>query len=66
MYLLQLGNAPSLASQCINCGKCVTHCPQNIDIPAELKKVEKEFEGIFSKPLLLLINAAMSRGKRKS
>jgi predicted aldo/keto reductase-like oxidoreductase len=26
------------ASICDNCGKCIEHCPQNIDIPTELKK----------------------------
>ena len=34
------------ASSCIGCGKCVKACPQNIDIPAKLKLVEKEFEGL--------------------
>ena len=32
------------ASNCISCGKCQKHCPQSIDIPAELKNVQKEFE----------------------
>ncbi len=32
---------PGFASQCINCGKCKKHCPQNIDIPVELKKADK-------------------------
>jgi len=27
---------------CVNCGKCKTKCPQNIDIPAMLKKVAAE------------------------
>jgi hypothetical protein len=38
------GNA-ALASQCVNCGKCAKHCPQKIDIPGEMKNVEKTFEG---------------------
>ena len=33
------------ASSCINCGKCKKHCPQQIDIPAELKNVKKKLEG---------------------
>ncbi len=66
MYLMQLSGKPALASQCINCGQCVRHCPQHIAIPAELKKVKKEFEGPFTKTLQFLIFSAMSKGKRKS
>ncbi len=36
-------NAP--ASVCIGCGKCESHCPQNIDIRKELKNAQNEFEG---------------------
>jgi predicted aldo/keto reductase-like oxidoreductase len=28
------------ASLCIKCGKCLSHCPQNIQIPDELEKVD--------------------------
>lgn len=31
------------AHNCKQCGKCLTLCPQQINIPAELKKVEKHF-----------------------
>ncbi len=70
LYLMQLGDMqerkPALASQCIECGVCVVHCPQNIDIPNELKMVVKEFEGkITTKPLISLLNLALTRGKRK-
>jgi len=27
------------ADNCIECGKCIEHCPQEIQIPQELKKV---------------------------
>ncbi len=27
------------ADLCISCGKCKSHCPQSIDIPAEMKKI---------------------------
>jgi len=69
MYLLQLGNnmrdKPALAGGCINCGACVDHCPQHIDIPSELKNVKKEFEGPFTGLLHILLTLAMSRGRRK-
>ena len=69
IYLLQNQGTPTkkpaFASACVNCGKWIDHCPQHIAIPTELKRVEKEFEGILKKPLLWLGNAAMSRGKRK-
>lgn len=32
------------ASNCIKCGKCESHCPQNIAIRDELEKVKKTFE----------------------
>lgn len=34
----------SRASACVNCGKCMKHCPQKISIPAELKKIAAEFK----------------------
>lgn len=33
-----------LASQCVECGKCLEKCPQNIDIPEVLKTVVAEIE----------------------
>jgi len=48
-YLQTLGvmaKKPAFASQCIECGKCEKHCPQNIQIRQELKKVKKEMEPV--------------------
>ncbi len=33
------------ASNCIECGKCESHCPQHIDIRNQLKNARKELEG---------------------
>ncbi|MFI3281032.1 MAG: aldo/keto reductase [Rikenellaceae bacterium] len=34
------------ADHCINCQKCVIHCPQKIDIPAEMKRVNAYVESL--------------------
>jgi uncharacterized protein len=47
-YLKALGvlsAQPAVASRCKECGKCVIHCPQKIDIPMQLKQVDRELEG---------------------
>ena len=32
------------ASHCIGCNQCVPHCPQNIDIPKELHRIDQFVE----------------------
>lgn len=40
-----LRKTPSSASNCIGCGKCEKHCPQDIKIRQELQNAQKELEG---------------------
>jgi len=47
-----LSEKPAFASQCVECGKCESHCPQNISIRKELKVVSKEMEGILFNPVV--------------
>ena len=44
--LIESEDTPSSASLCQNCGICLSGCPQGIDIPAELKKVARDLEGL--------------------
>ena len=32
------------ASHCIGCGQCVAHCPQRIDIPKEMQRIDRFVE----------------------
>jgi predicted aldo/keto reductase-like oxidoreductase len=45
-----LSGKASNASLCVECGKCLEKCPQNLAIPTLLKEVEGEFEGFWFKP----------------
>ena len=45
MMCTALRKNSTAASNCIECGKCETHCPQHIEIRKELKNAAKELEG---------------------
>ena len=34
------------ANHCIGCGQCALHCPQNIDIPAEMHRIDDYVESL--------------------
>ncbi len=34
------------ANRCIGCEKCVAHCPQRIDIPAEMRRIDRYVEAL--------------------
>lgn len=50
-----MGGKASNASLCVECGKCLKKCPQNLEIPTLLKSVEAEFEGFWFKPSVWIL-----------
>lgn len=43
VYQSNLLPAGSGADQCVSCGICMKHCPQNLNIPQLLRNVHEEF-----------------------
>lgn len=54
-----LSSKPAYASQCISCGKCESHCPQNIPIREQLNTISKEMEGTLAKYVIWLVRKFM-------
>ena len=49
----------SAASNCVECGLCERHCPQNIEIRKELKNAKKVLENPIYKIAKKLISIVM-------
>jgi len=61
-YMQNLGGMsakPANASRCRQCGKCESHCPQQIAIREQLKTVSHEMEGPFYKPVVWVARKIM-------
>jgi len=71
MYVFANGGAvtgkPSMASACVQCGKCLDKCPQQLPIPDLLEEVAADMEGFMTKPMIWLIRRVMKvRSKKRS
>ena len=61
-YLRDTGawsSSPGVASRCVQCGKCESHCPQHIRIRDELKNTARDMEGPLSRTIVALMKRFM-------
>ena len=61
-YMLSTGamsQTPVLASACIKCGKCESHCPQSIPIREALVDVRKRLQPFWMKPAIAVVRKVM-------
>ncbi|MDO4518318.1 MAG: aldo/keto reductase [Bacillota bacterium] len=60
------GDKPTNAGLCIKCGKCETHCPQNIAIRDELEAVSRDMEGPLFQVVKRLAPIFMRKKKKEN
>ncbi len=56
---------PGFANQCVACGRCEAHCPQNINIIEELKRADRALRPAPLKPVIGLAGKFVTRKRKK-
>ncbi len=69
-YAMHLGgmgkkDERAFASQCVHCGECLEHCPQELPIPELLEKVDNEFETPLLRFFMLYARFFFARARRR-
>ena len=62
-FTSEKGSSPSL---CVKCGKCETHCPQNISIMKELVNVRKKMEPWLVRFIGVCVRAFLGKSRKKT
>ena len=66
MQTVGLSKEPPFATQCVGCGKCEQHCPQNIPIREKLKEADKALRPLPYKIALDAARLFMFRDAKKT